>query len=109
MGRRVRLDLTLDQPVTRHLRLLLSDADLRALLSSAGLCPVPKAAVTLNAWVAIALAMERRPAGGLAAATLTAAVEAAWSANTLAGLADAGTTLANGRTKALDAKRYQSS
>ena len=85
-GRRVRLDLTLDQPAP--LASPLSAADLRALLGSAGLGPVP----TLGRPSHWSPAM-RRPA---LAATLTAAVEAAWAADTLAGLADAGTTLADG-------------
>ena len=85
-GRRVRLDLTLDQLVTPALPL--SHADLRALLGSAGLGPVP----TLGRPSHWAPATRR----SAMAATLTTAVEAAWAADTVAGLADAGTTLADG-------------
>jgi hypothetical protein len=85
-GRRVRLDLTLDQPATPALPL--SAADLRALLGSAGLGPVP----TLGRPSHWAPATRR----SAMAATLTTAVEAAWAADTVAGLADAGTTLADG-------------
>jgi hypothetical protein len=85
-GQRVRLDLTLDQPVTPASPL--SAADLRALFGSAGLGPVPMLGRP-SQWTPAT----RRPA---LAATLTAAVEAAWADDTLAGLADAGTTLADG-------------
>ncbi len=87
-GRRVRPDLTLDQPAPQASPL--SAADLHALLGSSCLCPVPLATLGHPSHWSPAT---RRPA---LAATLTAAVEAAWAAYTLAGLADAGTTLADG-------------
>jgi hypothetical protein len=85
LGLRVRLDLMLDRLVTPALPL--SAADLRALLGSAGLGPVPTLGRPLH-WAPATrrLAM---------AATLTIAVEAAWAANRLTGLADAGATLAD--------------
>ncbi len=77
----MRLYLTLDHPVASASPL--AAADLRALLGSAGLGHV-LALGRPSQWTPAT----RRPA---MVATLTAAVEAAWAANTLAGLADAGT------------------
>ncbi len=74
-GRCVQLDLTLYQPAPLASPLLA--ADLRALLSSAGVGPVPTLGRPSH-WSPAT----RRPA---LAATLTAAVEAAWAADTLAG------------------------
>ncbi len=84
-GLRVRLDLMLDRLVTPALPL--SAADLRALLGSAGLGPVPTLGRPSH-WAPATRCLAM-------AATLTTAVEAAWAANTLTGLADAGATLAD--------------
>ncbi len=85
-GRRIRLDLVLDAPTSSATRL--SPAEAHALLGAVGLGDVP----TLrrpSLW---------RPLEGRssAVATLAAAAAAAWAEDTLAGLADNGTTLADG-------------
>ena len=85
-GRRVRLDLTLDGPASPATRLSLAEA--RDLLGAVGLGP----ASTLgrpSQWSS--------PSGGsAAAAAIHEAVAAAGAADTLAGLAETGTTLADG-------------
>jgi hypothetical protein len=85
-GQRVRLDLTLDQQQSPPTRL--TTADLRQLLGAVGLGPAP----TLGR-----PSMWTPPSGRPAlAAALSAAAEAAWATDTLAGLAESGTTLADG-------------
>ena len=87
-GRRVRLDLLLDQPAAPASRL--SSADLRLLLGAVGLGSAP-ALGRPSQWTS--------PSGRPAmAAALTAAAEAAWAADTVAGLADTGSTLVDGTT-----------
>ena len=85
-GRRVRLDLTLDTPSAPATRL--SPAEARALLGSVGLGEVPTLGRP-SLW---------RPPGARpsALAALAAAASAAWAEDTLAGLADTGSTLADG-------------
>jgi hypothetical protein len=88
-GRRVRLDLVLDQPAVPASRL--AAADIRSLLGVVGLGSVPTLGRP-SQWTSPA----SRPA---LAAALTAAADAAWAADTLAGLADSCstcTTLADG-------------
>ena len=85
-GRRVRLDLILDVPTSPATRL--SPAEARALLGAVGLGEVP----TLDRpsrWHS----PRARPT---AVAALAAAATAVWAADTLAGLADTGTTLSDG-------------
>ncbi len=85
-GRRVRLDLVLDQPAVPASRL--AAADIRARLGKVGLDSVP----TLDRpsqWTSPTTHPSR-------AAALTTAADAAWAADTLAGIADACTTLADG-------------
>jgi len=89
-GRPIRLDLTLDAPISPATSL--SPAEARALLGAVGLGDVP----TLGR-----PSLWRSPgprAGGRssAVATLAAAATAAWAEDTLASLADTGTTLADG-------------
>ena len=85
-GRRVRLDLALDGPASPATRLSLAEA--RELLGAVGLGP----ASTLgrpSQW--------STPSGGSAtAAAIQAAAAVAGTADTLAGLAETGTTLADG-------------
>ena len=82
-GRRVRLDLVLDQPAVPASRL--AAADMRSLLGVVGLGSVPTLGRP-SQWTS--------PAGRPAlAAALTAAADAAWAADTLAGLADSCTAL----------------
>ena len=85
-GRRVRLDLTLDAPSAPATRF--SPAEARALLGTVGLGEVPTLGRP-SLWAP--------PAGRRSAvAALAAAATAAWAEDTLAGLADSGTTLADG-------------
>ena len=85
-GRRVRLDLTLDAPTSPATRL--SPAEARVLLGAVGLGEVPTLGRP-SLW---------HPTGGRPAtvAAFAAAATAAWAEDTLAGLADTGTTLADG-------------
>ena len=85
-GRRVRLDLTLARSSSTASRLTAMEA--RALLGSAGFGPVDTPGRP-SRWCPPAT---RPPL----IAALAAAAEAAWTTDTLAGLADAGTTLDDG-------------